>query len=160
MKKITNLQLLVGTVLVSLGLWFFVESSMMAPLRRLYGYLAFLAFAWLLGVIADRFQRVLGEKNLWCQPVSEKFGAIFINVVMLVWLAAVVIVAVVILSTQSRLRIGVLALVFLVSGIGYGRFLQRRSTFALSLLPYGISAFAALVLLLIVAIAMNAAVGR
>ena len=151
MRQVTNLQLLHAAVVVILlvGLAIAFESGSDGGSQPAF-YLVFVGLGILVTAAMSFLVRTLGgKKSIWSQPVSGKVGSILMNGVVSLWLCLVgLIVLLVLVARRDSPAIVITVLLSVVGGVGIGRLLQKRFRIN-SLLPYGISFFGALVLIMV-----------
>lgn len=154
---VTNGLLLCLMVLVLLWL---AAAAVFGPFdsaSEMLSYFAFIAGTGFFGaVIAGIMEaRSRGKESIWSTPASPRVRALLINGVVSVFLCGIGLLTLLILHAKGSTTTVVGAIVALLAGAGFGRYLQKRSS-SKSLLPYGLSFFGAFVVMLIAFIATGA----
>jgi len=157
MRRVTNLQLLNAVLIVILltGL-VIVLHPFDDTAKQLIFYMLVIMIGGLVVVVSSIFQWTLKNTNsIWLQPVSTRVSAILINSVVSVWLCVVGLIVFIVLKVRGGSPEFVITVIFLLlAGVGFGRFLQKRFSNN-SLLPYGVSFFGALVMILVALAAIH-----
>jgi 4-amino-4-deoxy-L-arabinose transferase-like glycosyltransferase len=149
MRRLTNLHVL-SAVLIALllvGLAIFMH-PFDSTVKQLTFYILVIAIGGLAAAIASNLQRTLKDKNsIWLKPISSRAGTILINSTVSVWLCVVGLILFIAAKEKGTADRRVVVIVLLFVGVGFGWYLQKRLS-SNTLLPYGISFFGVLIIIL------------
>ena len=114
-------------------------------------YVIAVLLGFLFFILTEKFRgKIVGRYPKLLEPVSDTVGASITNSIVIVWVVTVFLIGILILSirtlTPTRAAIVLLPLML---GILVGRFIQRQFQIASSL-PYALSMFIALVLIILI----------
>jgi len=150
MQRLTNLQLLRAAFIVLLLVGLTVISNPFdSRARLLIFFFLIIAICGVAATVARISQRAVKNKNsIWLRPVSATVRTTVINSVVSIWLCVLGLIIFIILRKAESTKIAYAVTFFLLMGGGYGWYLQKHLV-SNSLLPYGISMFGALLMILI-----------
>ncbi len=156
---VTNGLLLCLMVLVLLWV---AAAAVFGPFDTASDLLSYFGFIAVTGFFGAAIAGIMGassrgKESIWSTPVSPRVGALLINGMVAVFLCGIGLLTLLILHVKGSTTTVLGAIVALLAGAAFGRYLQKRSS-SRSLLPYGLSFFGAFVVMLIAFIATG--VGR
>jgi len=149
-RPLNNLELIgaavVVLVLISLAILTY-------PHERSVGIVGFYILIIAIGgiaavVVGYLFKSLENKQSVWLQSPSRKVDVILINTIVMVWLGVVGVIVIAILSRKGPTSWGVLAGLLFIAGAAFGRYLGKRFSVK-SLLPYAVSYFVVLVVVLL-----------
>jgi hypothetical protein len=151
MRRLTNLNVFSAIFVALLSIWLAVVMQPFdSTAKQLAFYALVLAIGGLAAAIASNLQRKLKDKGgIWLQPVSSRATKVLVNSIVFVWLCVVGLIVFIGLKEKGTAKLEAVVTLLLFAGMGFGRYLQKRMSNN-SLLPYGISFFGGLVIVLVI----------
>jgi hypothetical protein len=147
--------LLLGLMLLVL-LWV-GAAAVFGPFDNAQEMLAYFAFIAATGLLGAGIAGVVGARprgmdSIWSKAPSSRVVAVLINSIVSAFLCGLGILTFLILHAKGSTATVTGAILAVLAGLGFGRYLQKRSS-SRSLLPYGLGFLAAFAVMLIAFVA-------